>query len=176
MSRVREKKLRNLHLSKELKNTYGLTISRKIVRAVQVAITANQKFWDKDMMCAGTERLHSQNVKNKGPSFPFSESFPSGSIHKPLYFSIKWQTDWKLQSQKLTNLTFWTTALSNSMKLWAMMCRATQDRWVMMEISDKTWSTGEGNGKPLQYSCLQNPMKIWKGKKIGHWKMNSPDW
>ena len=44
MSRVREKKLRNLHFSKELKNTYGLTISRKIVRAVQVAITANQKF------------------------------------------------------------------------------------------------------------------------------------
>ena len=28
----------------------------------------------------------------------------------------------------------------------------------MVEISDKTWSTGEGNGKPLQYSCLENPM------------------
>ena len=27
-----------------------------------------------------------------------------------------------------------------------------------MESSDKTWSTGEGNGKPLQYSCLENPM------------------
>ena len=50
----------------------------------------------------------------------------------------------------------WTTVLSNSMKLWAMPCRATQDGWVMVENSDKMWSTGERNAKPLQYSCLQN--------------------
>ena len=37
-------------------------------------------------------------------------------------------------------------------------CRATQDREIMVEGSDKTWSTREGNGKPLQYSCLENPM------------------
>ena len=37
-----------------------------------------------------------------------------------------------------------------------MPCRATQDGWVMVGSSDKTWSTGEGNGKPLQYSCLEN--------------------
>ena len=40
-----------------------------------------------------------------------------------------------------------------------MLCRATQERWVMVESSDKMWSTGEGNGKPLQYFCLENPMK-----------------
>ena len=28
----------------------------------------------------------------------------------------------------------------------------------MVESSDKMWSTGEGSGKPLQYSCLENPM------------------
>ena len=39
-----------------------------------------------------------------------------------------------------------------------MPCRATQDGWVMVESSDKMWSTGEGNGKPLQYSCFENPM------------------
>ena len=39
-----------------------------------------------------------------------------------------------------------------------MPCRATQPRWVMMESSDKTWSTGEGNGRPLQHSGLENPM------------------
>ena len=39
---------------------------------------------------------------------------------------------------------------------------ASQDRWVMVESSDKMWSTGEGNGKPLQYSCLENPMNIMK--------------
>ena len=29
----------------------------------------------------------------------------------------------------------------------------------MVERSDRTWSTGEGNGKPFQYTCLENPMK-----------------
>ena len=32
----------------------------------------------------------------------------------------------------------------------------------MRESSDKMWSTGEGNGKPLQYSCLENPMNSRK--------------
>ena len=40
--------------------------------------------------------------------------------------------------------------------------RATQDRWVMVERSDRMWSTGERNGKPLQYSCLENPMNSMK--------------
>ena len=35
----------------------------------------------------------------------------------------------------------------------------------MVESSDKTWSTGEGNGKPLQYSCLENPMNSIKRQK-----------
>ena len=34
--------------------------------------------------------------------------------------------------------------------------------WVMVERSDRMWSTGEGNGKPLQYSCLENPMNSMK--------------
>ena len=46
-----------------------------------------------------------------------------------------------------------------------MPCRATQDGWVMVESSDKMWSTGEGNGKPLQYSCLENPMNSMKRQK-----------
>ena len=46
-----------------------------------------------------------------------------------------------------------------------MPCRATQDGQVMVESSDKMWSTGEGNGKPLQYSCLENPMNSMKGQK-----------
>ena len=35
----------------------------------------------------------------------------------------------------------------------------------MVESSNKTWSTGEGNGKPLQYSCFENPMKSMKRQK-----------
>ena len=54
-----------------------------------------------------------------------------------------------------------TTALSNSMKL-SHACRATQGARVMVERSDRMWSTGEGNGKPLQYSCLENPMNSMK--------------
>ena len=40
--------------------------------------------------------------------------------------------------------------------------RATQDGQVMVERSDRMWSTGEGNGKPPQYSCLENPMNSMK--------------
>ena len=39
---------------------------------------------------------------------------------------------------------------------------ATQDGWVMVERTDRIWSTGEGNGNPLQYSCLENPMNSMK--------------
>ena len=59
----------------------------------------------------------------------------------------------------------WTTALSNSVKLRAMSCRATQDGQITVENSDKKWSTGEGNGKPLQYSCLEKPMNSMQRQK-----------
>ena len=35
----------------------------------------------------------------------------------------------------------------------------------MVERSDRAWSTGEGNGKPLQYPCLENPMNSMKRQK-----------
>ena len=46
-----------------------------------------------------------------------------------------------------------------------MLCRATQVRWIMVKSSDKMWFTGGGNGKPLQYSCLENPMNGMKVQK-----------
>ena len=54
-----------------------------------------------------------------------------------------------------------TPALSNSMKP-GHAHGATQDRRVLVEMSDRMWSTREGNGKPLQYSCLENPMNSMK--------------
>ena len=45
------------------------------------------------------------------------------------------------------------------------MSHATQDGWVMVESSNKMQSIGEGNGKPLQYSCLENPMNSMKRQK-----------
>ena len=67
---------------------------------------------------------------------------------------------WLLLSISQSNHTR-TTALSNSMKL-SHARGATQDRRVMVEISNRMCSTGEGNGKPLQYSCLENPMNSMK--------------
>ena len=51
--------------------------------------------------------------------------------------------------------------MSNSMKP-SHAHRATQDRRVMVERSDRMWSTGVGNGKPLQYSCPEKPMNSRK--------------
>ena len=46
-----------------------------------------------------------------------------------------------------------------------MPCGATQDIQVMVERSNRMWSTGEANGKPLQYSCLENLMNSMKRQK-----------
>ena len=46
-----------------------------------------------------------------------------------------------------------------------MSSRATQDGWVMVKSSDKTWSSREENGKPLQHSCLENPVNNMKKQK-----------
>ena len=46
-----------------------------------------------------------------------------------------------------------------------MPCKATQDGWVIVESSDKTWSTGEGNDKPPQCTCCENPMNCIEREK-----------
>ena len=46
-----------------------------------------------------------------------------------------------------------------------MPCGATQDGRVMVECSEKLWFSGEGNGKPLRYSCLENPMESKRRQK-----------
>ena len=57
-----------------------------------------------------------------------------------------------------------------------MPCRTTQDGQVMMESSEKTWSTGEGNGKPYQYSCLEKPMNSMKRQNDRILKEELPKW
>ena len=100
------------------------------------------------------------------PSFPYSQSLPSGSFHKPLILiHQRFRQNENHNHRKLIKLITWTIALSNSMKLWAMPWRATQDGLVMVESSDKMWLTGEGNGKPLQYIWLENPMNSTKRQK-----------
>ena len=55
--------------------------------------------------------------------------------------------------------------LWNSIKLWAMPCKTIQDGQVIVESSGKKWSTGGGNGNPLQYSCHKNPMYSLKRQR-----------
>ena len=66
----------------------------------------------------------------------------------------------KPQSQTTSQSDHTDHSLSNSVKLshavWG------HPRRVMLERSDRMWSTGEGNGKPLQYFCLENPMNSMK--------------
>ena len=100
------------------------------------------------------------------------ETFPQASYPYP----SEGRQNENHSHRKLTKLITWTTALSNSMKLWAMPCRATQDGQVIMESSDKMWSTGEGNGKPLQHYCLENPMNSMKRQKDMTLKMDSLGW
>ena len=57
-----------------------------------------------------------------------------------------------------------------------MPCGATQDGRVMVERSDRMWSTGERNGKPLQYSCLENPMNSMKRQNERIPKEELPRW
>ena len=54
----------------------------------------------------------------------------------------------------------WITVLCNSRKLWAIPCRATQEGQVTVDSSEKTWSTGEGNGKP-SWSWRSNTLATW---------------
>ena len=102
------------------------------------------------------------------PTAPLFESISSPSVsllYGPVLTSM--HDYWKNHSfdymdqhhnhRKLTKMIMWITALCNSVKLRAMWCRATQDRWVIVERSDTMWSTGEGNGKPVQYARLQSP-------------------
>ena len=82
-------------------------------------------------------------------------------------------TRWWFQSQVLHQCSFiawancylppsWITALwwrclHNSVKLWAMLCRATEDRWILAESSDKLWSIG---GRKWQHSLVFLPLEL----------------
>ena len=81
-------------------------------------------------------------------------------------FKLSCHYGYKTQKTSQSNHTS-TTVMSNSMKL-SHACGATQDGRVMVERSDRMWSTGEGNGKPLQYSCLENPVNSmkWQNDRI----------
>ena len=95
------------------------------------------------------EILHAQGKRNPSKTVGVARGHQRANTLKPYS-----------QKTSQSNHTR-TTALSNSMKL-SNAHGSTQDGWVMVERFDNIWSTGEGNGKPLQYSCLENPMNTMK--------------
>ena len=75
------------------------------------------------------------------------------------------RTNENYKHRKLTKMITRITALCNLVKLWAMLCRATQDRWVMLESFDETWSREKGMANHLIVLALRTPWTVWKGKK-----------
>ena len=89
-----------------------------------------------------------------------------------LSFSIRGQRDWKPPSQKTSQPNHMTTALSNSMNY--------EQCHVWPPKTDRSWWRILTKCGPLEKAnhfsilALRTPCTVWKGKKIGHWKMNSP--
>ena len=100
------------------------------------------------------------------PSFPHSQSLPIRRLPQALYpHPSEGRLTENHNHRKLTKQITCITGLSDPMNPWAKPCRATQDGWVMVESSDRMWSTVEGNVEPLQHSCLENPMNSMKRQK-----------
>ena len=62
----------------------------------------------------------------------------------------------------------------NSMKLWAIPCRATQTDRYWWRVLTKHSPLEKGIANHFSILALRTPWTVWKAKKIGHWKMNSP--
>ena len=105
------------------------------------------------------------------PSFPLSQSLPSGSFNSLLFFSIRGLTEWNHNHRKLTKLIAWTTALPNSMKLWAMPCRPPKMDRSWQRVLAKRGPLEKGMANHFSLLALRTPWISWKGKKIGHWKV-----
>ena len=76
--------------------------------------------------------------------------------------------------RKLTKLITWLTALSNLMKLWAMLYRATQHRGSWWRVLTKWGPLEKGMANHFSILALRISRIVWKYKKIWYWKMNFP--
>ena len=71
----------------------------------------------------------------------------------------------------LITVLSWRRSLHRLIKLWAMLCRAIQDSWVIAASSDQMGSTGGENGKPPQYTCHENLMDCIKRTSLAEWSI-----
>ena len=99
------------------------------------------------------------------PSLPLSQSLPSGSFHKLLI--LHHQRADRMKTTITENYPNWSHGPQPCLAQWNYEpCHEGPLRRTGRGKSpDKTWSTGEGNGKPLQCSFLESPMSIMRRQK-----------
>ena len=98
------------------------------------------------------------------PSFSSSQSLPLGSFHK-LLILIHQGTD-RMKTTVTENWPNWSHGPQPCLTQWNYeLCHVGPTKMNELESSDKAWSTGEGNDKPLQYSCLENPKNSMNRQK-----------
>ena len=113
----------------------------------------------------------------QGLAYPTASPSHQEASTSLLSSSIRGQTEWKPQSQIVIKLITWTTALSNSMKLWAMLGRPTQDGWVMMKSYKNVVHWRRRLPQMTSAFLPWEPHEQYeKKKKIWHRKMRPPGW
>ena len=121
----------------------------------------------------GPEPLSMALPMRARPSLTHSQSLPLGSLGSFTSLLSSSRQNENHNHRKLIRLITWITVLSNSVSwLWAILSRATQDRHVMMERSDKMWSNGNGVANHFSILALRTPWTVWKDKKrydTGRW-------
>ena len=109
------------------------------------------------------------------PSFPLGQSLPSGSFHKPLILLHQWAN--RLKTTVTGNSAIWSCGPQPCLAQWSY-----EPRHVGPPKTDGSWWRGLTTRGPLEKGmpnhfsvlALRTPWAVWKGKKIGHWKRNSP--
>ena len=123
--------------------------------------------WIKDLLSMASSIRTRPSLPN---SLPYQET-----SRILLSLSIRGQTEWKPQPQKTNQTDHMDHSLSNSIKLWTMPCRATQDGLVMVESSHKTWPTGEGPMDQCRCS-LPGTQEKTLHMDITRWSVPKLDW
>ena len=121
--------------------------------------------WIKDLLRMGH---HSHQNNTQFPPQPVSPIRKLPISLLSLSLSEGRQNE-KHNHRKLTKLITWTTALPNSMKLWAMTCRPPK--------IDRSWWRILTKCGPLEKGMATTSIFLpWEPEQIGHWTMNSPGW
>ena len=101
-------------------------------------------------------------------TFPHSQSIPSGSFHKPLI--LLHQRAYRIKTTSTENKPSWSHGPQPCL-MQQNYDHAVEGHPRRMGHGGEFWqnrSTGKGNGKPLQYSCLESPVNSMKRLCL-HW-------